>query len=679
MGGVVRSRILSRAIVPALLLVACAGASTARAGTLPFSPMSVWNKPLSATQPLDPTSPGLVAELQRQVAFGSPTINTTRWSVPVYSVPTGQPTVGVTLNVAPTDPDAPALQRVLTAVPIPTGAVPAAGSDGHLVIWQPSTDTMWEFWRASLQPDGWHAGWGGRMTGVSTNPGWFTHRSWGATATGLPLLGGLIRISELQAGHIDHALALAIPMTRYKYPGIFSAPAQKADGNYLSPYAIPEGTRFRLDPTLDLSTLHLPPVTMMLAVAAQRYGVILRDQAGGVAFYGEDPGPTGANPYPSLFGGRTALQIAAAFPWSHLQALPLQIDTTAPDTQITSGPPSVARSTEAAFAFSSTEAQSIFRCSLDGAPWVRCGPTQAYQSLPEGAHVLRVVAADLAWNTDPSPAVWAWRADITPPDTSITSGPSAATSSTTVSFDFVSSEVGSTFECSLDAGPWAACASPVSYDTLAPGDHALGVRATDAAGNVDPSPAAQSFTIDPAAAAGWPDSTPPTTIITAPPPPVTNASAVTVGFIGSESATFQCSVDGGAAASCSSPYTMPGLAEGAHQLDLVATDSAGNVQSVPTTVTFTIDQTPPTTTLDSATSGTISTWRAGVTFHADEPGVTFACRLDADVWAPCTSPANWSQMLDGPHTIQVQATDPAGNVAAPVTTSFTVDTGHPTG
>ena len=162
-------------------------------------------------------------------------------------------------------------------MPLPSNAKPAVGTDGHLIVHQPSTDTMWEFWRAVKKADGWHAAWGGRMKDVSTNPGFYTNPSnWGSTATSLPMLGGLIRLDELQAGRIDHALALAIPEIKKDF---YSWPAQRSDGSLDSANAIPEGTRFRLDPSLDLNSLQMAPVVRMIAQAAQDYGIVLRDGA----------------------------------------------------------------------------------------------------------------------------------------------------------------------------------------------------------------------------------------------------------------------------------------------------------------------------------------------------------------------------------------------------------------
>jgi hypothetical protein len=62
-------------------------------------------------------------------------------------------------------------QVLRQGVPIPAAAKPAEGTDQHMVVWQPSTNTMWEFWHAQDVNGAWHARWGGRMTDVSSSPG----------------------------------------------------------------------------------------------------------------------------------------------------------------------------------------------------------------------------------------------------------------------------------------------------------------------------------------------------------------------------------------------------------------------------------------------------------------------------------------------------------------------------
>jgi hypothetical protein len=309
------------------VLVSCASARAEQ----PFAPASFWNSPIPAESPVAPNSPGLVAELRRQVAAEGAWINTTDYSVPIYTVAANQPRVRIKLDDGYTP-----LQRDFTSVPLPWNAMPASGTDRHLTVVQPATDTLWDFWRLSRAADGWHARWGGKMVGVSSNPGYFA-APLGATASGLPLLGGLMRVGELRSGHIDHALAIGIPNVK---AGSFVWPAQRTDGNSTSPAAIPEGTRFRLDPAVDVNALGLPPAARTIALAAQRYGIVVRDVAGAVTFYGEDPAPTRSNPYPALFGNRYPNQVLAGFPWDRLQ-VPTLPTTSAPPQPPTASPAAV--------------------------------------------------------------------------------------------------------------------------------------------------------------------------------------------------------------------------------------------------------------------------------------------------------------------------------------------------
>ena len=84
--------------------------------------------------------------------------------------------------------------------------------------------------------------------------------------------------------------------------------------------------------------------------------------------------------------------------------------------------------------------------------------------------------------------------DTTPPDTTITAGPSGPTDDSSPTFEFGASEAGSTFECSVDGGAFAACASPFTVPTLPAGPHTFAVRARDGAGNVGPATTV-SFTV----------------------------------------------------------------------------------------------------------------------------------------------------------------------------------------
>jgi hypothetical protein len=79
--------------------------------------------------------------------------------------------------------------------------------------------------------------------------------------------------------------------------------------------------------------------------------------------------------------------------------------------------------------------------------------------------------------------------DTTAPNTTITKGPDKKTEKSKAKFKFTSTEAGSTFECSIDKGEFKSCSSPTTYKRLSPGKHKFQVRAIDAAGNVDKTPA----------------------------------------------------------------------------------------------------------------------------------------------------------------------------------------------
>jgi hypothetical protein len=298
-----------------------------------FAPWSFWNARLPAHAELDPNSGRLVRELKRQVDAYGPWINTWRYTAPVYTVGRYQRTVRVKLDVrAPGGDAVEVLRDRFAAVPLPRDARPAAGSDRHLVVYQPAKDRMWEFWLLRRRADGWHARWGGYQAHVSRSPGYFTkpYPSWGATATSLPLLAGGMRIEELQNGHIPHALALAIPETR---SGWYSWPAQRTDGNVANRWAIPEGARFRLDPSFDTSTIK-HPVARAMARAIQKYGLVVRDRAGAVVFVAEDNTKGDGARYgvsywtsDGIFGGEwpNVFLASRAFPWHKLQLLKMRL------------------------------------------------------------------------------------------------------------------------------------------------------------------------------------------------------------------------------------------------------------------------------------------------------------------------------------------------------------------
>jgi len=180
-----------------------------------------------------------------------------------------------------------------------------------------------------------------------------------------------------------------------------------------------------------------------------------------------------------------------------------------PETTVTAAPPSSTTATDPSFAFTSSEAMSTFKCSLDGSAFAPCTSPAGYSGLAVGAHTFQVVAIDAAADVDPSPAAYSWTivaTDITSPETTVTAGPPSPTTATDASFAFTSSETASTFKCSVDGEAFTTCSPPSSYTGLAVGPHGFQVVAIDPAGNIDPTPATFAWTVEAAPAPAPPPS-----------------------------------------------------------------------------------------------------------------------------------------------------------------------------
>ena len=376
---------------------------------------------------------------------------------------------------------------------------------------------------------------------------------------------------------------------------------------------------------------------------------------------------TSPHSYSGLTDGSHTFAVRARDPDGNLsaaQSYTWTVDTTAPNQTITSKPPNPSNSTSPSFSFSSNE-PATFECSLDGAAFASCTSPQSYTGLADGSHSFQLRATDEAGNV--SNSSYAWTIDTTAPSTTITSKPSNPSNSTSPSFSFSADEP-ATFQCSLDGATFAACTSPKAYSGLADGSHTFRVRATDQAGNTG-LPTSYAWTVD-----GNPPPAP--TISSNPANPTTSTSA-TFGFSDAETGvTVLCQLDGGGFSTCTSPKSYSGLADGSHTFDVKARDSTGN-ESAPASYTWTVDTTPPITTVFSTPSNPSNQTTAMFGFVASELS-SFQCKLDSNAFAACSSPQPYSGLAEGSHTFQVKATDQAGNTGAPASYTWTVDATPPT-
>ena len=256
-------------------------------------------------------------------------------------------------------------------------------------------------------------------------------------------------------------------------------------------------------------------------------------------------------------------------------------DTAAPDTSIATGPAATTNATTATFGFGADQSGSTFECRLDAGAWAACTSPKSYSALAPGSHTFSVRARDAAGNLEASPASRTWTVDTVAPDTSLTSGPQGLGNDSTPTFEFAANEPGSRLECRVDAGAWSGCSSPHTTGSLPDGSHTFETRATDAAGNVDSTPATRSFTID---------ASPPDTAISSGPEGVTKNRTPTFDFRTDEDpASFECRVDTDAWTPCSSPHRTATLADGPHTFEVRAIDRAGNADPTVARWSFTID------------------------------------------------------------------------------------------
>lgn len=342
----------------------------------------------------------------------------------------------------------------------------------------------------------------------------------------------------------------------------------------------------------------------------------------------------------------------------------------APDTTIDSGPADGSTTSDSTptFVFSSEDNAATFECTIDGSAFASCTSPTTPGQLDDGSHTFQVRATDASGQTDPTPASSTFTVDTDAPDTSITSGPAAGArvGTATPEFSFTSPLGSATFECSVDGAAYAACTSPDTLSTLTEGAHTFSVRALDGPGNADPTPATRSFTVD---------LTAPTAAISSGPTGLTADSTPSFTFSSDPDATFQCAIDAGAFAACSSPFTPTSLSDGAHTFSVRATDEAGNAQASATTRSFTVDATAPSVAITEGPAGgsTVSSGSQSFTFTSADSGATFECSLDGGDFAACTSPFATSALSDGVHSVSVRAVDAAGNRSAADSRTFTVD------
>ncbi len=205
---------------------------------------------------------------------------------------------------------------------------------------------------------------------------------------------------------------------------------------------------------------------------------------------------------------------------------------------------------------------------------------------PTARYTFRVKATDAADNS--ATATQTFRVDATPPSVAITSGPSGTTADQTPTFTFSASDSVGIFavQCSIDTGAasFGSCSGPGNSDKpsspLADGSYAFRARAIDLAGNS--AVATRSFTVQTPVNPPPPVAAPHTTI-TKGPKKKTRKRRPKFKFTSDQAgSSFQCKLDKGAFAPCTSPFAPARkLKFGKHVLRVQAVGPTGVVDPAP--------------------------------------------------------------------------------------------------
>jgi hypothetical protein len=252
----------------------------------PYTAHSPWNTPIGPNPQYDPYSTEMIATIGMD-SDGRITSDPDQYSYPIYYADESTPRWDIPCTrykCTVVTPNGISRHEELKGVPIPNDVQPSAGTDGQMIIIDIINNTEYDLWQVVRTSDGWTISNGSvyniTWDGIPTR--------YGSRGAGVPYLAGLVRPFEIAQGKIEHALAVG-----YSYAAedrcVF--PATKTDGKSDLQYAIPQGARIQLDPSLteeDFDRLGLSRTGKIIARALQEYGMILIDNSGRPKIYVED-------------------------------------------------------------------------------------------------------------------------------------------------------------------------------------------------------------------------------------------------------------------------------------------------------------------------------------------------------------------------------------------------------
>jgi hypothetical protein len=202
------------------------------------------------------------------------------YGIPWQLVDASHQKVGVGFDYAPESDPGP--YPLGSDTPIEGGD--QSSGDRHALVVDTSTCRLYETYDTHYAPGGAsHAGSGAAfdLRSNALRPATWTS----ADAAGLPILPGLVRLAEVRAGAIRHAIRFTVQRTDRS----FLWPARHQAGSAGDPSLPPMGARFRMKSGVDISRFSHD--AQVILTAMQHYGLIVADNGSNWYFQGDtDPG-----------------------------------------------------------------------------------------------------------------------------------------------------------------------------------------------------------------------------------------------------------------------------------------------------------------------------------------------------------------------------------------------------
>ncbi|MEJ8800599.1 Ig-like domain-containing protein [Pontibacter sp. H249] len=268
--------------------------------------------------------------------------------------------------------------------------------------------------------------------------------------------------------------------------------------------------------------------------------------------------------------------------------------------------------------------------------------------------------------------------DTQAPETTIATKPATLTNTNTATFSFTSNESDVIYLVSINGAAFTEVSNPYTINNVADGTHTLAVKARDAAGNIDETPASFTWTIDTKAPAAPVVLTPAEDAVLSNSRPAISGTAEANATVSLFSGDTQLGTANAGTSGSWSFTPVTALADGEQQITAKATDAAGNTGNVSNVRRFTIDAKAPETTIATKPDAITNQSTATFTFSSNEEGVTYEVSLNGGAYEEEANPFTLQNLQDGAYTLAVKATDKAGNTDnSPATYTWTIDTQAP--